>query len=168
MEVLNVPTWGGLCASPRHTSPTTTHPRSSFWANGASCGPFIWLLTLFTLRMSLPSNRSMCASRTRGGISSAMRLRCPWCRAALGVGISERLFGIWLHSRSLGEGNWPSHADMQPFSLVEKATFPKMIEGISGGRTTMCRKTLMEGVKLMMRCSRIAQMMQFADVSAVL
>ena len=59
-------------------------------------------------------------------------------------------------------------ADMQPFSLVEKATFPKMIEGISGGRTTMCRKTLMEGVKWMMRCSRIAQMMQFADVSAVL
>ena len=34
-------------------------------------------------------------------------------------------------------------ADVQPFSLVENAPFCEMIQGISGGRTPMCRITLM-------------------------
>lgn len=38
-------------------------------------------------------------------------------------------------------------ADVQPFSLVENASFREMIAGISGGRTHMCRKTLMQCIK---------------------
>lgn len=33
--------------------------------------------------------------------------------------------------------------NVQPFSLVENASFRKLIQGISGGKTPMCRKTLM-------------------------
>uniref|UniRef100_A0A9J7XLQ1 BED-type domain-containing protein n=1 Tax=Cyprinus carpio carpio TaxID=630221 RepID=A0A9J7XLQ1_CYPCA len=38
-------------------------------------------------------------------------------------------------------------ADVQPFSLVENASFREMIAGISGGRTHMCRKTLMQRIE---------------------
>lgn len=38
-------------------------------------------------------------------------------------------------------------ADVQPFSLVENASFREMIAGISGGRTHMRRKTLMQRIE---------------------
>uniref|UniRef100_A0A8D0D640 BED-type domain-containing protein n=1 Tax=Sander lucioperca TaxID=283035 RepID=A0A8D0D640_SANLU len=38
-------------------------------------------------------------------------------------------------------------ADVQPFSLVENASFREMNAGISGGRTPMCRKTLMQRIE---------------------
>ncbi|XP_067267095.1 zinc finger BED domain-containing protein 4-like [Chanodichthys erythropterus] len=38
-------------------------------------------------------------------------------------------------------------ADVQPFSLVDNASFREMIAGISGGRTHMCRKTLMQRIE---------------------
>lgn len=38
-------------------------------------------------------------------------------------------------------------ADVQPFSLVENASFREMIAGISGGRTHMCKKTLMQRIE---------------------
>lgn len=43
--VLKTLTLAGLCALPKHTSLTITHPKSSLWANGALCGPYIvlWL-----------------------------------------------------------------------------------------------------------------------------
>lgn len=38
-------------------------------------------------------------------------------------------------------------ADVQPFSLVENESFRKMIEGISGGKGPMSRKTLMQRIE---------------------
>lgn len=37
--------------------------------------------------------------------------------------------------------------DVQSFSLVEQPSFKKLIEGISGGKTVMCRKTLVQRVE---------------------
>ncbi|XP_060773195.1 uncharacterized protein LOC132883505 [Neoarius graeffei] len=37
--------------------------------------------------------------------------------------------------------------DVQPFSLVEQPSFKKLIEGISGGKTVMCRKTLVQRIE---------------------
>lgn len=43
------------------------------------------------------------ASGLRGGIRWAIRLRCGWCFAALGV--SDLSIGMCLHSMSVGSGN---------------------------------------------------------------
>lgn len=37
--------------------------------------------------------------------------------------------------------------DVQPFSLVEQPSFKKLIEGISGGKTVMCGKTLVQRIE---------------------
>lgn len=37
--------------------------------------------------------------------------------------------------------------DVQSFSLVEQPSFKKLIEGISGGKTVMCRKTLVQRIE---------------------
>ena len=37
--------------------------------------------------------------------------------------------------------------DVQPFSLVEQAYFKRLVEGISGGKTVMCRKTLVQRIE---------------------
>lgn len=37
--------------------------------------------------------------------------------------------------------------DVQSFSLVEQPSFKKLKEGISGGKTVMCRKTLVQHIE---------------------
>lgn len=64
----------GLWPLPRHTSPMITQPKSRFWAYGALGGPLNCLLTLCTLRMSLPSNRRMSASGSKGLIGYGFQM----------------------------------------------------------------------------------------------
>lgn len=92
----------GLWMLPKHTYPITTQPLSKRWPKGASCGPLTCCLTLCALRTSPPSSRSISTAGSSSGMCLAMRRRWGWCKTTLGVGISQRLFGISGHSRRDG------------------------------------------------------------------
>lgn len=91
----------GLCALPRQTSPIRTQPRSSLWANGELWGPLICCLTLYTLMRSLPRRR-IWAFKSNFGMNLAIGCKWGWQSATSGIGISDLLLRISLHSMSGG------------------------------------------------------------------
>ncbi len=84
------------------TSPTITQPKSNLCAKGALWGPLICCLALCTRIISLPSNTKIWASGSSFGINCATDFKCGWARATSGVGISDLLLIISLHSISGG------------------------------------------------------------------
>ncbi len=92
----------GLWALSMQTSPSITQPKSNLCAKGALWGPLICCRTLFTRIMSLPSNTKIWASRSRFWINCATEFKCGWAKVTSGVGVSDLLLIISLHSISGG------------------------------------------------------------------
>lgn len=63
----------------------------------------------------------------------------PVKQAKLALGISQEAVSTLVYKFVID--------DVQPFSLVEQPSFKKLIEGISGGKTVMCRKTLIQRIE---------------------
>lgn len=57
--------------------------------------------------------------------------------------------------------------DVQCFSVVEQKSFRKLIEGISGGRKPMCRKTLMQRIEKEFASMKQSLTSKLMDVDSV-
>ena len=88
-----------------HASPMMTHPRGNLCAYGALRGPTYWSNMWWASSRSLPISKLIFDSMSNVGIFRARSLRCEWCLATSGVGISLLTFGMLLHSSKLGNSN---------------------------------------------------------------
>ena len=78
-------------------------PKSKNWPQDAFLGPLRDSWTLCSGGISLPTSSNTSASLSSVRILFAIWNRCVCARASSGVGFSSRLFGISLHSVSVGK-----------------------------------------------------------------